>query len=369
MAKQRIPAWAALAAALTTLPILTGCGTPAAPQPPSLQLPEKVENLTAERSGASVLLNWTMPKKNTDKLLLKGSVDVRICRKLEDTDPCVTALSLQANPGEEATATDTLPAELTSGSPRPLRYFVELRNRNGRSAGLSKSAIILAGQAPEPITGLTVELRKQGAVLRWSPQGQTPDATIRLHRKLLTPPAPKAGQQNNLLAPEPEQIEQVLTVDAAKASQAIDSSIRFGESYRYTAQRVVRITVDGQTLELAGELTPPVTLDAKDIFPPATPTGLAAVATAASADAPGLETAIDLSWQPVSDATVAGYLVYRRETSGDWQRLTTAAVIAPAYHDTQVRPGHSYLYAVSAIGQNGHESARSAAAQESIPAQ
>ena len=49
---------------------VAGCGTPGAPQPPSLNLPDRVEDLAAVRTGVTVSLTWTMPKKNTDKLLL-----------------------------------------------------------------------------------------------------------------------------------------------------------------------------------------------------------------------------------------------------------------------------------------------------------
>jgi hypothetical protein len=32
-----------------------------------------------------------------------------------------------------------------------------------------------------------------------------------------------------------------------------------------------------------------------------------------------------------------------------------------------VQPGHTYMYAVSAVDQQGHESARSAEAEETVP--
>ena len=123
--------------------------------------------------------------------------------------------------------------------------------------------------------------------------------------------------------------------------------------------------VDGKTLELDGELSAPVRVEALDVFPPETPTGLAAVATTGEGSG---QTAIDLSWQPVTDPELAGYIVYRREGEGAWQRISSAGpLVPPAFHDAGVQPGHSYRYAVSAIGQNGHESARSAEAEESVP--
>jgi len=84
---------------------------------------------------------------------------------------------------------------------------------------------------------------------------------------------------------------------------------------------------------------------------------------------------IDLNWLPDSGVNLAGYIVYRRdvtqaEGAETWRHISpTQPVIGPAYHDADVQPGHNYQYAVSAIGQNGRESARSAEAEETVPAQ
>jgi hypothetical protein len=348
---------------------MAGCGMPGAPQPPSLNLPEPVVDLVASRAGSQVTLTWTMPKKNTDKLLLKGNVTVRVCRK-EDAGACEPAgAELSLAPEAEGAFTDALPATLTAGAPRPLSYFVELKNRNGRSAGLSNAAIVLAGEAPAPVIGLSAEVRKQGVALRWTPAEESSPTAVRLHRKLLTPPAAKPHE--GLLAPQSELLEQNLMVDSCAADgrkggcRALDTNIRFGQSYEYRAQRVARVTLEGRALELAGELSAPVRVEALDIFPPESPTSLAAVATAGE---DGAAPAIDLSWQPVTDTDLAGYAVYRREGEAAWQRISPPEPLTPpAFHDTQVQPGHSYRYAVSAVDQGGHESARSAEAVEFVP--
>jgi hypothetical protein len=80
----------ALAAGLAAGLLLSGCGTPGAPQPPSLNLPDRVTGLAAIRTGNQVALTWTMPKKNTDRLLLKGNVPVRVCRREAVASACVT---------------------------------------------------------------------------------------------------------------------------------------------------------------------------------------------------------------------------------------------------------------------------------------
>jgi hypothetical protein len=369
--------WAALAAGL----VLTGCGTAGAPMPPSLKLPDTVTDLSASRTGNQVSLTWTMPKKNTDKLLLKGNIPVRLCRK-EDTGACAPAAgNLLLAPGADGAFTETLPPALAAGAPRALTYFVELNNPHGRSAGLSNAAVVLAGVAPAPILGLAAQVRKDGVALRWTPDSpptqQSARTDIRLRRKLLTPQQnAKPKSQQGLMAPPPEPLEQSLLVDSGGQSEqaeqagrvpdrALDKDIRFGQVYEYRVQRVVRVTVGSQTLELAGELSAPLRVEVLDVFPPAVPTGLAAVATAADA---GTEPSIDLSWQPVTDADLASYQVYRREAGGAWQRISPAQpLVGPAFHDAHVQPGHTYRYAVSAIDQGGNESARSVEAEETVP--
>jgi len=363
-----------LPAALAIGLAFTGCGTPGAPMPPSLKLPAPVTDLSASRAGNQISLVWTMPKKNTDKLLLKGNVPVRVCRKEEDGVCTLVASDLQLAPGSDGVFSETLPPALASGEPRKLAYFVELPNRNGRSAGLSNAAEVLAGEAPDAVANLAAEVRKDGIVLRWTPglSDGAPQESIRLHRKLLTPATEsKPAAQQGLLAPPPEPLEQSLLVAANATGRALDKAIRFGESYEYRAQRVLSVhlsqkpgnpEIDDLTLELAGPLSEPVRVEAKDVFPPDAPTGLAAVATGA-----GSEAAIDLSWQPDIESDLAGYAVYRREGSESWQRISPAQPLAgPAFHDARVQPGHSYRYGVTAIDQGGHESARSAEAEETV---
>ncbi len=364
---------AAMASVLVAAAFLAGCGMPGAPLPPSLNLPVRVANLSAIRAGDQVALTWTMPTRTTDKTLLKATVAVRVCRnQAAATAPCSAITTLRLAPGAAGAFTDSLPPPLATGSPHLLTYFVELDNRKGRSAGLSNGVAILAGQAPPAVVGLTAELRNDGVLLSWTPgPPQASPAAIRLERRLLTPPAKKSAQ--GPFAQPPEPVEQTLMVEAgASADRALDAHIQFGETYEYQAQRVAHITTDSQTLELASPLSSPVQIDAVNTFPPAVPTGLAAVAAAGEN---GNLPAIDLSWLPDSGADLAGYFVYRRELTAQgesgtaWRRISPPQpLFGPGYHDAGVQPGHAYQYAVSAVGQNGHESARSAEAQETVPA-
>ena len=241
------------------------------------------------RAGNKVTLRWTMPKRNTDKTALKADVAARICRR-EGTDECIAIGTEQTiAPGKLGGYIDTLPSSLASGEPRPLRYSVELPNRRGRSAGPSNSATVLAGEAPRPIEGLKAEARKQGVVLSWTEDGKS--TAVRLERTLLTPssnartglrapeakgqPAssakpPTSAAEKGLMAPPPEPINQSFIVDeGSKEGRAIDKTVRLHETYEYRAQRVTRVSINGETVELGRrELSPPVHVELKDVFPP-----------------------------------------------------------------------------------------------------
>ena len=351
----------ACAAACAATCSLTGCGTPGSPLPPSLNLPARVTDLAATRAGNQVTLTWTMPRRTTDRILLKDPLTVRACWS-DANAQCIAAGQKPFAPRLAATWTEPLPAPLLSGPPRPVRLYVEVINRNQRSAGLSDPAVILAGAAPAPVESLAAEPRKTGVALHWT--AGDPQNAVRLHRTLLTPPEKKKDE--GLLAAPREPITQDLLVDH-DTGLALDKNIRVGQSYEYRAQRVARIESDGQMRELAGELSSPVRVDVRDIFPPAAPAGHAAVATSPTGGAPAF---IDLSWQPDAESDVAGYFVYRREQQTPWQRISgDKPLVGPAFHDPDVQPGHTYIYSVIAVDTRGNQSPRSADASDTVPQQ
>lgn len=145
------------------------------------------------------------------------------------------------------------------------------------------------------------------------------------------------------------------------AGGTIDRTARRGETYRYTAQRIVSVTLAGHALELRSAISTPVTVNFLDIFPPATPAGLAAI--------PG-NRSIDLSWETVPDDDLAGYIVYRREgPSGAFVRINAKPVVGPGFSDQTAVEGHTYTYRVTAIDAAGNESPPSVSIEETLPQQ
>ena len=115
-------------------------------------------------------------------------------------------------------------------------------------------------------------------------------------------------------------------------------------------------------MEVEGDDTPAIKVFADDVFPPAVPSGLQAVASG-----PGQATFVDLVWAPVTDVDLDGYNVYRHEEGSAPVRVNAELVKAPAYRDAHVASGKSYYYSVSAVDVRGNESARSEEASETVP--
>src|ERR1019366_1900854 len=117
-----------LAASLLLLVMsLTGCGTPGAPQLPSLQLARPAEDLTASRKGNKVQLDWTLPRKNTDRTLVVSVPNPKPEQKRKGEQP----------PAVHMKYVDTLPVALGEQNPAGfVRYAVEILNSRERSAGL-----------------------------------------------------------------------------------------------------------------------------------------------------------------------------------------------------------------------------------------
>jgi hypothetical protein len=247
---------------------LTGCRKPITQHPLSLNLPGPVENLTAIRGDNQIWLTWTMPQKTTHKRRIRDDVTVQVCRRAGMAGVCVNAgKPVVLAPGATGSFSEMLPPDLASGTPRALHYFVELKNRDGRSAGLINGVWTLAGRCPFPIQGLTAEMSENSVLLRWAAatSSEEPDGTvIRLYRKPLAV-APSNEMQGPHM-PSFQSMEQKLLVETGAASvRAVDNNIRFGETYEYRIQRVAQVIVNGQTLELAGELSLPVRVHAVNV--------------------------------------------------------------------------------------------------------
>ncbi|HVH85375.1 MAG TPA: hypothetical protein VM912_01535, partial [Terriglobales bacterium] len=63
----------------TVLLLWGGCGTPGAPQPPSLNLAKPVGDLKAVRTINQVTLTWAIPTETTDGARFRHRGETKIC--------------------------------------------------------------------------------------------------------------------------------------------------------------------------------------------------------------------------------------------------------------------------------------------------
>src|ERR1700761_4282370 len=158
-----------LSVALLTVYVMaaTGCGAPAAPLAPTLNLPQPVHDLAATRVGNTVHVTFSVPQKTTDKLPVRGAMTARLCRSVGG-GPCQPAVSLTIPAQQKSfSMDDNLPAPLTQGPARLLAYRVSVLNRAGKSDEESSPVYVAAGPAPATIAGFTAVPRRNGIVLSW----------------------------------------------------------------------------------------------------------------------------------------------------------------------------------------------------------
>jgi hypothetical protein len=172
--------------------------------------------------------------------------------------------------------------------------------------------------------------------------------------------APKSSGTSASPAPQ----EQTLEMTGKDQGEALDRDAALDHTYQYSVQRVVALALEGHTFEVFSAPGDTVTIDARDVFPPRTPTAVQAIADPQAR-------AIDLSWAPNTESDLAGYVVYRRDTapSAPAVRVSPSGEAAPSFHDASVLFGHRYAYSVSAVDRDGNESPRSAETEESLPQQ
>jgi hypothetical protein len=392
--------WLSAAATAPLIAFAAGCASPGPPQPPSLNLPAEVKDLTAERVGNMVHLRWTTPEMTTDRLQVKGAMTAEICRVTVTAVPphpaCIkiTRLPVQSGPTH---AEEALPPNLTVEPPAPLAYRVQIFNAHGHSAGLSPEAFTAAGAAPSSVAQLRGTPTPEGAMLEWQPTNTS--AQVELDRLpvgpngvVIEPPERKTPRKSSKStskkdsasgskpapASPPRPLQMTVTapvevklrtpIQSPDPGGTIDHTAQMGETYRYTSQRVRTVSLGGHTLELRSAVSQPVTIAMRDTFPPHTPSSLEAVPGGATA----ADRSIDLSWTPDTDADLAGYFVYRQEVdpkgvvTGTVTRLNTTPVVGPAYRDQTALAGHRYAYRVTAVDTAGNESAPSADVQETL---
>lgn len=368
---------------------MSGCASIGAPVPPSLELPKPPTDLRAVRKGSKVYLTWSVPTKTTDRQNVRRPGPTRICRSLNAImsqcdipvgNVAPTKASAEVSHGEpgkkmQAEFVDTLPLDVQQQNPtRMATYAVEPLNLDARSAGLSNQVQVALAPTLPPPENIKARVLADGIVLTWDCETFPIEPMALRYVYRIYRYSPETGTDVRL------------SDETCPGGRYEDHTIEWQKNYEYriavvtfadmeagthpcpsTAKTEADVATDTkQTCEVVAEIqgddSPATKVFANDIFPPAVPTGLQAVFSG-----PGQSPFIDLVWAPDTDADLAGYNVYRHEEGSQEAKINSDLVKSPAFRDTNVAPGKTYFYTVSAVDLRGNQSAHSEAASETVP--
>jgi hypothetical protein len=344
---------------------LTGCGTPGAPQLPSLQLARPVDDLTASRKGNKVQLDWTLPRKNTDRTLVKNIPQSMVCRHDGTAlmSGCTTVATVQnpkleqKNKSEQPAAVhmkfvDTLPAQLGEQNPAGfVRYAVEILNSRERGAGLSNQVLIPVAPTIVPPEQLALKVEADGVLLSWvgANVSAPPTGLTYRYRVMRSPSGANAYIALADINPETDGFY-------------LDKTFGWETKYDYRITSVTLVHSQNINMAVEGDDSKPAEVFTRDIYPPGQPTGLQAVFSSV-----GQKPFVDLSWAPNMESDLAGYNIFRRIAGDEPVKLNKQLVPVPSFRDDSVVPGRTYLYSVSAVDARNNESPRSTETTESVP--
>jgi len=310
---------ASFAAFIVLLPgivLLAGCGYPGDPRPPTLEIPSRVTDLRAAEYGGNILVEFTLPALTTEGLALTKvkSVELRV-------NAGATSQNVNLKTAAPGPIHDEIPAAEWIG--KDVVLTVRATGPKGKTSEWSNAVPMSVGVPLAMPVNLVAENVAEGVRLRW--QGGGP--RYRIFRSVT--------DQN------PDRL--------AESDQPgyLDKTTNYGSMYKYFVQA---ITADDLR---QSEISEVVAITPRDVFPPAVPAGLSAVAGVG---------AIELAWQRNTEDDFRGYNVYR-STEGAAFEQVVVLIDAPAYSDRQVEAGKRYRYVVSSVDQTGNESARSEAAE------
>ncbi len=174
-----------------------GCASPGRPKAPSLEIPQVVTDLSAERVGGGVHLRWTTPGTTTDNLPLPRSVVAVLCRRAAAKSGVRGCLATRFGGCRSSRGlpmwTMCLPASLSSGPAELLGYRVEILNGAGRSAGRSEEVFAAGGAAPGPVERFAGTARRRGVRLEW--MAEAGEGWVELERREVAPGVTGAAAQ------------------------------------------------------------------------------------------------------------------------------------------------------------------------------
>ncbi len=351
---------ASLAFVMLALLISSGCGKRKPPLPPIEKVSQRIE-ISGVQRGSLIVLSWTLPDKNASNQNLQNIKRADVYRLAE---PLSAAMNLSE---EEFASRSTLISSVSitaadfdkkqftysdtlqfAGQSARLRYAVRFVNEAGQKAAFSNFLLIepTAKSAEQP-TLVDSRISQDAISLTWNAPQKNVDGSQ---------PVNILGY--NIYRTENE-VTKILNKTPITSNGFEDTFFEFGKDYSYFV-RTVSLGSDGEPVESldSNELA----VKPLDNFPPAPPT---AITIAAAPKNLSIFFAFNL------ERDVVGYKIYRTtdpsQPKVEWLLLTPETLPRNTFQDTNVKPGETYYYYLTALDSAGNVSEPSETVSETAP--
>ena len=312
------------------MPILVvGCAKKGDPVPWGSIVPKRIVDLVATPREGRLLLEWTIPKENTDKTPLTDLVEFKILR------------SEGALVGEACTGCGEKPKvvhemKLTKESTAPGKkvavffddqelarvyvYQVVLVNYRGDPSAPSNPVTVYWDHPPQAPGMAATERGDKRVELSWNAvEGAT---GYNVYRR---------AEEDKEFPVSP------LNREPLTVTQYADLSVQNDVKYIYSVRSVKRVV----KTDVEGKGSPDIPATPAKLTPPSAPVGLTAIP---------VKEGMELNWKANAEPDLLGYYVYRRKSGEEeFKRLNESPVTKAAYLDTDVVLGQEYEYAVTAV--------------------
>jgi hypothetical protein len=318
-----------------------GCAKKAPPVPWDLIVPKRIVDLVATPREGRLLLEWTVPKENTDKTPLTDLAEFKVlrsegvlvgdkCRGCGEKPRVVYEMKLTKEnfvPGKRIA--------LFFEDQEPRRVYVyEVVSINQRGyPGSPSNPVTVYWDHPPQAPGMVMTERGDKRVeLSWNPvEGAT---GYNVYRRM-------EGEEGFPLKPSNR--------EPLKATRYTDLNVQNDVKYIYSVRSVKRVV----KTDVEGGGSPGIPATPTKLTPPSAPTGLTAIP---------LKEGIELNWRKNAEPDLLGYSVYRRKSGEEeFKKLNESPVTKETYLDTDVVLEQEYEYAVTAVDNSPrrNESSRS----------
>ena len=310
-----------------------GCGKKGPPVSYDRIVPKAITDLGASVREGRVILQWSLPRENTDGSDLVDLVGFKVLRghPEEGCEACPERLVPVAEIGLAPGVSHWIEASRVFWTDKGLRagrkyfYRVLAFNRRGHFSQES-NRVELQWDFPPPPPRQFQAVAGDGMVeLRWASAKEAAGYNIYRAEK-------GEGFPLNPLNSKP-----------TEGTYYRDIQVVNDRDYQYVVRSVKKA---GETF-IEGGNSNPINVAPVDLIAPSRPTGLAAFPLAEG---------MELRWIANPESDVMGYRVYRRKVfEPTFERLTDEIVRETFYVDRSVRTGEAYDYCVTAIDGSPHQ--------------